>query len=48
MLVWASRTRRASGELPGVEGASSHKQIVLWRRTNSISLFFFLDFHTDG
>lgn len=47
-LVWASRTC-ASGELPGVEG-TSHKQIVLWHRTNSISLsffFFFFHFHTD-
>lgn len=48
-LVWASRTCCASGELPGVEG-TSHKQIVLWHRTNSISLsffFFFPHFHTD-
>lgn len=36
-LVWAWRTVRVSGELPGVEGTSSHKQIVLWHRNNSIS-----------
>lgn len=36
-LVWASRTRCASGELPGVE-STCHKQIVLWHQTNSIPL----------